>query len=364
MTPRFLGLMLTTIALLVGPAIAADAPASAPDTKGEWVPIPANRGHLGSLAVDRATGNLFWSGWHSSGVQMSSDQAKTFARVTGPKFDGNPFSVLALFASAEGNKIAAFCSQKGTLSGHSLDGGKTWTTWTLEGGPIPGFDYGVVDWDSGTIFAFPHEEYKSYLSTDMGKTWTHLDLGYPAGTNNPHQAGQYKYYQPGIGAFSATELVYSQEKGIQRSDDAGKTWAKVADYCCVGQVQVLNKVGYWLAKKETDGKWSGILLKTEDKGKTWQPVGKPIDNGDSFYMSLPRFGKDAKHILIAAAAGIMETTDGGETWKLAVRYPAPFAAKRLANCVDTTDCLEYDPIHDVFYMFIWIDGQRTWKYQR
>ena len=61
--------------------------------------------------------------------------------------------------------------------------------------------------------------------------------------------------------------------------------------------------GYWLVKSERGGQWTGQLIATKDKGETWTPVGRPIENGDSTYLTVPRFGKDARHIVVAAAGG-------------------------------------------------------------
>lgn len=346
-------------------AMAGEERAPGDEGKGTWTETKINWGYRGALALDRQTGNLFGAGWNR-GLQMSSDLGKTFVRVDSNSVAGNPFSAHAVFVAADGGKLAVFSSQGGALSGHSLDGGRTWTTWAKVSGH--GFDYGVVDWASGAIFVMPHEEYKAYFSADMGKTWTRMEsLGYPGGANKPHQVGKFSYYQTGIGIFSAAELVYSQDPatGIQRSEDGGKTWAKVADHFCQGPVQILKGTGYWLAKKEENGKWSGILLATKDKGKTWQPVGKPIDNGESTYMMVPRFGKSEKHILAAAAGGIVESTDGGNTWQVAVNYAPAF--KIIAGCVDTWDCFEYDPIHDVLYLFFVNEAYgsgKTWVYRR
>ena len=344
------------------PATNAAAP-DALDGKGVWTELKIGWGHRGALALDRLTGNVFGPCWHERGVLMSSDLGKTFTRVDGKNVAGDPFSAYSIFAAADGGKIAVFSSQGNQLSGHSLDGGKTWTSWTPAG--LHGFDYGVVDWESGAIFVMPHEEYRPYFSMDMGKNWRKLEsIDYPGGSNNPHQVGKFKYYQSGIGVFGASELVYSRDSGtgIQRSEDGGKTWAKVADYFCEGPLQMFKGVGYWLAKKEEGGKWSGLLLATRDNGKTWQPVGAPIENGDSTYMSVLRFGMSEKHILVAAAEGILESTTGGATWSLALKYPE--GIKPTAPCVDTPDCFEYDPIHDVFYVFFFSEARRTWVYRR
>lgn len=353
-------------AMVLGvPAQAAEAVAPATNSTGTWAEITVGWGHRGAFALDRLTGNIFGTSWHERGTLMSTNFGATFTRVDSNCASGDSFSPYAIFAAADGSKLAVFSSQDNSRSGHSLDGGKTWTSWTKAG--AHGLEYGVVDWASGAIFLMPHEEYRAYFSPDMGKSWTNLpSVNYPGGTNKSHPIGKRNYYQSGIGIFSATELVLSHDSasGIQRSEDCGRTWTRVADHFCQGPVQIFQGTGYWLAKKEDAGKWSGILLATKDRGKTWQPVGKPIENGDSPYMTVPRFGKDEKQILVAAAAGILESIDGGNTWNLAVKYPEAVAGKLNVSTVDTWDCFEYDPLHDVFYLYFFLEGPRTWVYRR
>jgi photosystem II stability/assembly factor-like uncharacterized protein len=66
-----------------------------------------------------------------------------------------------------------------------------------------------------------------HFSPDFGKTWTQLE--------------QLKRGSlTGLGIFSPMELIVGDWKGIQRSDDGGKTWAQVAPYRCTGTVQVFK----------------------------------------------------------------------------------------------------------------------------
>ena len=60
--------------------------------------------------------------------------------------------------------------------------------------------------------------------------------------------------------------------------------------------------------------------------------------------------------------GILESADGGANWNVALRYPG--AVTIDAPFVDTWDCLEYDTIHDIFYMYFFTKGPRTWVCRR
>jgi hypothetical protein len=346
--------------LLLTSAVAPAAPAtSAPDTeRGKWVNFTdaltkasGKDNFRLALAVDGATGNLFISRWFT-GVWVSSDKARTFARVDGGKISGGgPFSCYAMLASPDGGKLAVFnMNNKPGPSGYSLDGGKTWESFESVG---RNWDYGAVDWDSKTILAFRHEDNGVHRSTDMGKTWSQLEL----------KRGDLT----GAGVFGPEELVISGWTGIQRSDDGGKTWAKVAPLPCTGTLQVHKGVGYWLCNRWTkDKKWSAVMVATKDKGKTWQELSKPLE--DTMFCSGPFFGKDEKHLVVATLKEIVESVDGGATWKKVADYPAdipPFGDHKNGCGFPS---LGYDVAGDAFYVFFpnmknWPEGQ-LYKYTR
>jgi len=298
-----------------------------------------------ALAADRTTGNLFVSRW-TTGVWLSGDQGKTFSRVDGQKVNtGGPFSCHALIVGPEDGKLAVFnMNNKPGPSGYSLDRGKTWESFESVG---RNWDYGAVDWDNQSVLALRHEHDGVHLSTDLGKTWTELDL----------KRGPIS----GAGVLSARDLVISRGGKIEHSPDGGKTWAKVADYMGNGPVHVFNRTGYWLANKREKDKSIGCILISTDQGKTWKELGKPMDDRA---LAGPCFGKNEKHIVVAAAKGILETVDDGESWKSVASYPAD--APEIALNKDKYGCtfpsIAYDAVHDVFYLYFfndkkWAEGQ-------
>lgn len=305
-----------------------------------------------AIVVDRATGNLFISRWFT-GVWVSGDKAKTFTRADGDKINGGgPFSCYAMIAHPEGGKLAAFnMNNKPGPSAYSVDGGKNWESFESVG---RNWDYGAIDWSSKAVLAFRHEHDGVHFSPDFGKTWTQLE--------------QLKRGSlTGLGIFSPMELVVGDWKGIQRSDDGGKTWAQVAPYRCTGTVQVFKGVGYWLCNSfAKDKRWTATVLASKDKGKTWKELGKPI--GDTMVCCGPFFGKDEKHLVVATLKGIMESVDAGETWKTVTDYPAnppPFGDHKNGCGFPS---MGFDPAGNAFYVFLpnmkkWEEGQ-LYKYLR
>ena len=385
MNAPLIGILSVLFAIASMPVPAADASAPAPEKKGQWVKVDKYyRYYRDALAIDRPTGNLICAEWWKKsgkgGLFLSADQGRTFTRADDDKkVRGSPFSGSAIVASPDGGKMVSFSGAWRSTSCYSLDGGKTWTDFAevipTNTTKAAGLDFGAMDWESGTVVGFQHESYGGphvFISTDTGKTWAafnpppgaELSPWYSGGGT---KMGGFAYGQSGIGVFSAREIVYSHAGGIWRTADGGATWTNLSAHCCVGPVQVFKGEGYWLAKKEEAGKWSGYILATKDKGRTWQQVGTPIANGDSPNLLPPRFGKDEKHIVAAAAAGIVESTDGGGTWKVVV---AGYPQKLVARSVSNADCFEYDSLRDIFYVYFFKDDDKedtpgcTWKYQR
>jgi hypothetical protein len=297
-----------------------------------------------ALGVDRLTGTLFVSRW-ATGVWVSSDQGTSFMRADGGKVGGGgPFSCYALYSAPEGGKLAVFnMNNKPGPSGYSLDGGKTWESFESVG---RNWDYGAIDWESKTVFAARHEHEGAHLSRDMGKTWTELDV----------KRGELK----GLGVFGPQALVISNATGIRRSEDEGKSWTQVSDHPCTGTVQVYKEVGYWLSNKVVRKQWTASVAISRDGGRTWKDAGPSVP--DTMFCSGPFFGKSESHMVVATLKGILETTDGGATWKTVADYPAdaPVQADHKNGCGFPS--LGYDANRDLFYVFLvnmkdWPEGQ-------
>jgi len=140
----------------------------------------------------------------------------------------------------------------------------------------------------------------------------------------------------GLGVFDAKTLVYTQKgKGIQRSTDAGKTWAKISDLEPIGRVAPVYKgTACWLAKE-------GLVIGMES-GAKWTVQGKP---GGRFDRSLYRL-KNTKRIVVAGAKGIFRSNDGGENWNLVAKLPPGIEKCPKAGWYAN---VAWDSVHDVFY---------------
>jgi len=297
--------------------------------------------------VDRTNGDVYIIVL-ANGLWKSKDKGAVFERIDGGKVaytpnggEGNP---AGLDADPDGNRFMCFMMHgTGALV---LDSGAT-----VVKCPINSTDCGATDWSDGkTMIAVYHEQNgKAGISLDGGATWTNIGAGFE-----------------GVGVFDAKTFVATKTKepGISRSQDGGLTWAKVSDLMPTGEaMRVFKGVGYFTSKK-------GLLV-SKDKGATWAVQGKPIECKVG-----PLFGKNEKHLVVGTNEGLMETTDGGQTWNLAAPIPdwpewtvPPYLAiKHSFKCVrwgGTVFCpsiYAWDPQNDVFYASTY--SGPVLKYQR
>ncbi|MFI5380081.1 MAG: hypothetical protein ACHRHE_12350 [Tepidisphaerales bacterium] len=276
-------------------------------------------GQTTGLAVDRTTGELYLV-VPDQGVWKSTDRGQTFARVDGGAVTGRCETGYTINADPNGKRLAFFM-----LDGKcamTLDAGATWLPFTSVG---RNWDFAAVDWATEkpqAIFAALHESGGQLMATaDAGKTWTKLDK-------------DLKYTT--VGVIDATTFLTTRGEGILRSTDAGKTWTKVSDLQPVGQLmQNFAGAAWWVGKD--------AMLVSRDKGLTWAKWGAPLE-GCGWG---PWFGKDEKQVMVAGKKGFMETTDGGQTWKLAAPLAAikGFDAGRSGWFLN----LAWDPRSDTFY---------------
>ena len=306
-----------------------------PQQKGQWVPISESvtskvttkwPGLTAGIAVDPSNGHVYMA-VSGAGLWKSVDQGATFEKVDGDLIGGRCETGAALSVDPEKpGRIACFMLDG--KSARSLDGGKTWT-------PINdksrGFDYVAVDWSdpqARRMFGVRHESGEIGLLSGDGATWKVLDKPWKA-----------------FGVFDYDTLVTWRGQGIERSTDGGTTWSRVSDLTPTGRVVMVYKgVGYWLVEKG--------LISSKDKGATWAPHGGPV----SAWFG-PYFGKDEQHLVVFGKDGFLESTDAGQTWKVAAPPPSEkgMTDKWFSN-------VAWDPKGNIFYISRM--GKPAFKYER
>ena len=295
---------------------------------------PGYPGQTAGVVCDATSGDVFLV-VAGQGLWKSSDHGATFARVDGEAVGGRCETSFALNMDPAGKRLACFM-----LDGKCAitpDSGATWRPMADLG---RNWDYAAVDWSGESVANILGERHEVggevYLSNDAGKTWKLLfkDAAFD-------RAGC-------LGIIDAKTLLRARPKtGIERSTDAGQTWSKTADLQPTGKVmKVHHGVAWWLA---ADG-----LLLSKDQGVTWEKVGTSCPGTIG-----PMFDpKDDKHIAVAGAKGIFETSDAGTTWKLVAALPPKFDVPMPGWFTN----VGWDPANNIFYISHM--GQPAFKLER
>jgi hypothetical protein len=293
----------------------SDPVIAAVTNSGTKIPWPGN---TAGVAVDRTTGTLYMD-LPNLGLWQSLDHGDHFTRVAEGQVSGRSVSGFSMNCDPASSRMA--CLLLEGKSGMTLDG-KTWRAFTSVG---RNWEYGAVDWSdpkAQAIFADRHESGgEKYLSTDAGASWKLL--------------GKHPEFTA-MGIFDARTLVVGRDDGILRSTDGGETWAKISELHPVGRVAVyFNGLTYWLARE-------GIIT-SADKGATWQINGTAPDAEWG-----PLFGQDAKHIVVANFKSILQTSDGGKTWKTIAPMIA-FKGEWIPKIAGQYLNLGWDPRANILY---------------
>ena len=281
------------------------ASAAAESEKGKWLPISDGilaqleteklkvgyPGATAGITVDRASGEVFVV-ICDQGLWKSADQGATFARVDKKAIGGRCETGFALDADPAGKRLMCFMIYG--ASALTSDGGATWSASTLSH-----LDFGAVDWSTAsatTMISVKHESGdEGVLTKDAGKTWASLGKGFKQ-----------------VGIFPGGVLMAGKGDGIQRSEDGGATWTKVAAFKPAGlTMRTYNGVGYWTT---ADG-----VQTSRDAGRTWAMLGAPVK---AYYG--PYLGKAAGHLVVVGKDGISETSDAGATWTIVAPLPPGF----------------------------------------
>jgi photosystem II stability/assembly factor-like uncharacterized protein len=310
------------------------------DPKKQWP------GGTAGIIVDRTTGDLFMA-VSASGLFKSTDRGATFTRCDDGKIGGRCETASALCIDPASSRLACFMLDG--KCGMTLDGGKTWQPFKDVG---RNWDFAAVDWTSEkpqVIYAARHESGgEMYVSTDAGASWKQLDK------DNAYSA---------VGVVDANIFLTSKGQGLLRSTDQGKEWKKVSDFTPISRVmQTMNGVHYFFAKdpaapgdKRTPATFQSFLIVSKDKGETWAKQRATIDAAWG-----PYFGKDEKHLITLGRKGmIIESTDGGQTWKDVIALPPKgYDTSRPGWFTNVA----YDPKSDTFYISKM--GLAAMKYER
>lgn len=222
----------------------------------------------------------------------------------------------------------------------TTDAGNTWENISdgFFGGSIGAV--AVSEWDNNVIYVGGGEKtvrgnvsygYGMYKSTDAGKTWTHIGL--KESRHIPRIRIHPKNPDLVYAAVLGDLFKSSEERGVYRSEDGGKTWKRIlfanADAGAVDLVMDPNnaRVLYaatWRIRRtpyslESGGEGS-YLWKSTDGGDTWTNISKneglPKGTWGIVGVSVSPVNSNRVYAIIENDnGGVYRSDDAGKTWR-------------------------------------------------
>ena len=211
----------------------------------------------------------------------------------------------------------------------TVDGGTTWQKLTVTSDALDFRDVDAVDAQTAYVLSIGNgPASRIYKTTDAGKTWTQ----------------QFKNEDPKV--FLDAMTFWDADNGIAFGDsvsgqfyilttaDGGRSWSRVPQsalppalenegaFAASGtNIAVFGKSHAWIG---TGAAAKSRVLRTSDRGRTWQITDTPLASGASAGIFSIAF-RDTKHGIIAggdyrkeqeAVDNLAVTSDGGVTWTL------------------------------------------------
>ena len=216
-----------------------------------------------------------------------------------------------------------------------------------------------------------------YKSVDAGKTWTHLGLR--DGQQIPQIAVDPRDADRVLVAVAGHPYAANEERGIFRSSDGGKTFAKVlykdediggADVLFDPKNPDVAYASLWEARQGPweNGAWNGPgggIFKSTDNGKTWQQLSGGLPAGiiqSNIAIAPSNTNRLIASVAVPGAVNIYRSDDAGSTWAIITRDPRP--AGRIGG--GDLSVPRFDPknaeVVIVASTVSWksVDGGKTW----
>ncbi len=298
---------------------------------------------IGCVTIDPNNPNVIWvgtgenvSGRHvgwGDGVYKSLNGGKTWANMGLKKSEHiskilvNPCDSNIVYVAAEGPLWSAG-GERGLYK--SEDGGKTWNI-SLEISK----DTGVTDvemdpTDPNILYAAAYQRRRSvatfmgggpesgiYKSEDAGKTWRKLAVGLPK--EDMGKIGlAVSPIKPSV--VYATIEADRDQKGFYKSTNRGESWEKRSSYTSGGTgphyYQEIYPSPHQFDRVYQMDVWMHV---SNDGGKTFNPIGETHKHSDNHALAFDP--KNQNYLLSGCDGGLYETWDHGKTWKYFANLP-------------------------------------------
>ncbi|MDP5052420.1 MAG: glycosyl hydrolase, partial [Congregibacter sp.] len=298
---------------------------------------------IGSIAIDPSNPHTVWVGTGENnggrhigfgdGIYRSDDGGDNWTNM-GLK-ESQHISTIIVHPTDSNTVWAAVQGPLWTKGGErglymTTDGGKNWEK-TLGGGEWTGVTDVVIDArDPNILYAATWQHQRTvaayigggpesglHRSLDGGKTWTRLNQGLPTG--NMGKIGLAISLQNPDVVYAAIELD-RRTGGVWRSEDRGASWVKGADAVSGGTgPHYYQELTASMHQHDRLYLVGPTVLKSEDGGKTFEPMPHPNQHGDMHAVVFDP--QDPDYIMMGTDGGVYESFDLGGTWRYMSNLP-------------------------------------------
>jgi hypothetical protein len=273
------------------------------------------------VVVDRKSGALLVN-LSDNGLFRSTDGGKTWQRL-GEPFKGRTETGGCMLLDPTGKSRRLVVPL--VYGSPVLLGDVDKADWKKMDARSSHIDWCAVDWsdpEGRFVLALKHEMGGLLIvSQDGGKTFADVGKGH----------GPAWIFDAKTAVVAEAKSKEKPKPNLLRTTDGGKTWQPCGTYTVQALPHWHGETLYWL----TDD----ALITTADRGETWKKV---CDLPGGRYG--PVFGKDARHLFVLTAAGVVESKDGGATWS------KPLPPPKALGGLSALTWLEYDPAADALYL--------------
>jgi len=227
------------------------------------------------------------------------------------------------------NERVAWASGGGATVLRTVDGGATWQKLNVTDEALDFRDVDAIDTDTAYVLSIGNgPSSRIYKTTDAGKTW---QLQFKNDDQKAFlDAMSFWDADHGIAFGDSVDLQFY----ILTTDNGGRTWSRVSTgnlppalgnegaFAASGtNIAIFGKTHAWIG---TGAAAKSRVLRTSDRGRTWQVADTPLASGGSAGIFSIAF-RDAQHGVIAggdykkeqeAVDNLAVTSDGGITWTL------------------------------------------------